>query len=399
MTSTGPYPHIVFSGGGTGGHLFPGLAVAQRLLGEVPQLEITFVGGGRPFERRQVAAAGFEYLPLPCRPLPRTLRDVFPFVTDSLHGYREARRFLDDTHVSAVVGLGGYASVPMARAAIRAGVPLVLLEQNAVPGRATRWLAPAAALVCTAFAEAGHTLGSRCAVRVTGNPIRPHFTRRPPAAQAGGANGRRGGSGPNGSPSPVDSSNGSNGHDRPKVLLIVGGTAGARSLNENVPWALYKVGAALRGWKIAHQSGSDELEATRERYRRLGLQATVVRFIANMPQVLGQTDLVVCRAGGTTLAELAATGVPAILLPYPFAAHDHQRKNADVFSAAGASLTLDERELPGRIDDHLAGAIALLAGNPARRAAMAEAMRGLALPDATWDVATMVRQVAACNGG
>lgn len=398
MTSTGPHPHIVFSGGGTGGHLFPGLAVAQRLLGDVPEAEITFAGSGRPFERRQVTAAGFEYLPLPCHPLPRTLRDVFPFVTDNLHGYREARRFLDGRRVSAVVGLGGYASVPMARAAIRSGVPLVLLEQNAVPGRATRWLAPAAALVCTAFAEAGHSLGSRCAVRVTGNPIRPHFTRRLPAAQAGGTNGRPSASGSNGSSSPVDPSNRSNGHDRPKVLLVVGGTAGARSLNENVPGALHKVGAGLGGWKIAHQSGSDELEATRERYRKLGLRAAVVPFIANMPQVLDRTDLVICRAGGTTLAELAATGVPAILLPYPFAADDHQRRNADVFSAAGACLTLDERELPGNIDDHLAGAVALLAGNPAKRAAMREAMRGLALPDATWDVATMVRQVAACNG-
>jgi len=398
MTSTGPHPHIVFSGGGTGGHLFPGLAVAQRLTGDVPQVQITFAGSGRRFERRQVAAAGFEYLPLPCHPLPRTLRDVFPFVTDNLHGYREARRFLDGRRVSAVVGLGGYASVPMARAAIHSGVPLVLLEQNAVPGRATRWLAPAAALVCTAFAEASQSLGSRCAARVTGNPIRPHFTRRPPAAEARPANGRRSASGPNTPPSPVDDSNRSNGDNRSKVLLVVGGTAGAQSLNENVPGALYKVGAALRGWKIAHQSGSAELEATRERYQKLGLKATVVPFIANMPQVLDQTDLVICRAGGTTLAELAATGVPAILLPYPFAADDHQRKNADVFSEAGACLTLDERELPGRIDDHLAGAVSLLTGNPAKRAAMAQAMRGLALPDATWDVATMVRQVAACNG-
>ena len=399
MTSTGPHPHIVFAGGGTGGHLFPGLAVAQRLTGDVPQIQITFAGSGRQFERRQVAAAGFEYLPLPCHPLPRKLRDVFPFVTDNLHGYREARQFLGGQRVSAVVGLGGYASVPMARAAIRRGVPLVLLEQNAVPGRATRWLAPAAALVCTAFAEAGRSLGSRCAVRVTGNPLRPHFTRRLPAEEARAANGRRRVHGAHTSPSPVDSSNRSNGDNRSKVLLVVGGTGGARSLNQNVPWAIHKVGAALRGWKIAHQSGSAELDATRELYRKLGLKATVVPFIANMPQVLGQVDLVICRAGGTTLAELAATGVPAILLPYPLAADDHQRKNADVFSGADACLTLDERELPGRIDDHLAGAVALLTGNPAKRAAMAEAMRGLALPDATWDVATMVRQVAACNGG
>ncbi len=393
MTSTGPCPHIVFAGGGSGGHLFPGLAVAARLMGDAPPPRITFVGGDRPFERRHVAAAGFEYVALPCHPLPRRLRDLLPFLTDNVHGYREAAQLLDAERVSAVVGLGGYASVPMARAAIRRGVPLVLLEQNAVPGRATRWLAPSAKLVCTAFEQAGQYFGSRCPVRVTGNPLRPDFAHALRGPKNG--NGSIAGNGSaNGSPQ-RERADGRGGARGPKVLLVLGGSAGARSLNENVPPALQKVGAALAGWKIAHQSGTADLQATRQRYRELGLQATVVPFIANMPQVLARVDLVVCRAGGTTLAELAATGVPAVLVPYPEAANDHQRSNADVFAQRGACLKLDQRELPGPLDDHLAGAIALLVGNPVRRAGMAEAMRRLALPDATWDVATMVRQLAA----
>ena len=381
-------PHVVFAGGGTGGHLFPGLAVAERLAVDLPHVRITFVGSGRDFERRHVAAAGFDYLPLRCRPLPRRLRDVFPFVSHNLSGYRQAGRFLSGQRVSAVVGLGGYGSVPMGRAAIRRNVPLILLEQNAVPGRATRWLAPAATLVCTAFEQAHRYLSRRSVVRVTGNPIRPNFTRRLVAL------GVLAGSGHGDAP-PASHVKPSNGANRSHLLLVLGGSSGARSLNQYVPLALRKVGARLRRWTLVHQSGPADLGPTRQLYAKLGLPATVVPFIADMPRVLARTDLAVCRAGGTTLAELAATAVPAILLPYPYAADDHQRKNADVFTGSGGCLTLDERELSGRLDDHLAGAVTLLAGDAAKRAAMSEAMRRLAQPDATWDVATVVRQVAA----
>ena len=145
--------HIVFSGGGTGGHLFPGLAVAEQLAAMIPLVRITFCGGGKPFEREWSAAAGFDYFALPARPLPHGAREAVSFVVENLAGYLAARRFLREESVAAVVGLGGYASVPMAHAAARRRVPLVLLEQNAVPGKATRWLARRASLVCTAFEE------------------------------------------------------------------------------------------------------------------------------------------------------------------------------------------------------------------------------------------------------
>jgi len=166
--------HIVFSGGGTGGHLFPGLAVAQQLAAAVPGLRITFCGGGKPFERKYVSRAGFEYLTLPARPLPHGAREAVAFLVENVAGYLAASRFLSEEHVAAVVGLGGYASVPMARAATQRRVPLVLLEQNAIAGRATRWLARRAALVCTAFDETAG-LRCRCPVRVTGNPVRAKF--------------------------------------------------------------------------------------------------------------------------------------------------------------------------------------------------------------------------------
>ena len=147
-------PHVVFAGGGTGGHLFPGLAVAEQLQAIAPTARITVATGGKPFEQAHVAAAGFAHLRLPSHPLASGAAAKWRFVKDNLVGYRRARRFLRATGVSLVVGLGGYASVPMAWAAAAARIPLVLLEQNALPGRVTRWLAPRAALVCLAFEEA-----------------------------------------------------------------------------------------------------------------------------------------------------------------------------------------------------------------------------------------------------
>ena len=150
--------------------MFPGLAVAEQLAAMIPLVRITFFGGGKPFERHWVTRAGFDYFAVAARPLPRSGREAVSFVVENLAGYLAAKRFLRETDVAAVIGLGGYASVPMAQAAARRRVPLVLLEQNAVPGRATRWSARRASLVCTSFKET--MAGCRCSVRVTGNPIR-----------------------------------------------------------------------------------------------------------------------------------------------------------------------------------------------------------------------------------
>lgn len=361
--------HLVFAGGGTGGHLFPGLAVAGRLLEQLPGVRITFVGSGKQFEYREVAAAGFEYLALPCRPLPKRARGAFSFAVENLAGYLAARRFLEQRRVAAVVGLGGYASVPMSRAAIRRNVPLVLLEQNAVPGRATRWLARRAAVVCAGLAQTRADLRCRCPIYVTGTPIRKTGQVSFSELEA---------------------------KKRPVPffrLIVLGGSGGARTVNQNVPRALYKIGGKLAGWRILHQSGEAELEATRQLYRKLGLRATVTGFIDTVPDVLAASDLAVCRAGGTTLAELSAAGVPAVLLPYPHATHDHQRRNAEVFSKAGGCVTLDHRSLPGRLDDHLAGAIGGLIGDPQKQARMSAAMRRLARPNAAAEVAGLILQL------
>lgn len=361
--------HIVFTGGGTGGHLFPGLAVAEQLKTNLRRAKITFAGSGKPFERRLVHEAGHEYFALPCRPLPRRAREAVSFVVENFAGYLAAGRFLENEQVAAVVGLGGYASVPMGRAARRRGTPLVLLEQNLVLGKANRWLARSANLLCTSFEQTGKMAPGRCPVRLTGNPIRrlaeclPFVTAEQSVDE------------------PVAG---------PKQILILGGSGGARSLNENAPRALYKIRDALTGWQIVHQSGEADLEATRDLYRKFGLEATVEAFFGDLPEVMAQTDLAVCRAGGTTLAELAAAGVPAVLLPYPHATDDHQRKNADAFVAAGGALLFDQREVAGRMDDQLAETLLPVVLDTDQRVAMATAIGQLARPTAAADVASLI---------
>jgi UDP-N-acetylglucosamine--N-acetylmuramyl-(pentapeptide) pyrophosphoryl-undecaprenol N-acetylglucosamine transferase len=406
--------HIVFAGGGTAGHLFPGLAAAEQIEAMIPRARITFCGGGKLFERQAVANAGYDYCELPSRPLPRGAREAVSFVVENLAGYMAAARFLREEHVAAVVGLGGYVSVPMGRAAIRRGVPLVLLEQNAVPGRATRWLARGATLVCTSFEETAAGLRCRCPVRVTGNPIRFGFDRDTQLefATISGQLGESGGwlvAGGEGREA-RDEGRAARGSEMKMAsaeascvlpsefclppaafqLLILGGSGGARSLNENVPRALYKVRGQLENWQIVHQSGEADLDATKLLYRKFDLPATVVPFVGDMAATLRATDLAVCRAGGTTLAELSAAGVPAALLPYPHATDNHQAANARHFSAGGGCVTIDEREISDRLDDRLADVLCFLLANDALRKRMSAAVHALARPTAARDVAELI---------
>jgi UDP-N-acetylglucosamine--N-acetylmuramyl-(pentapeptide) pyrophosphoryl-undecaprenol N-acetylglucosamine transferase len=365
---------IVFTGGGTGGHLFPGLAVAAELAEGAPGLRITFAGTGKQLEQQAVRAAGFGYVAVPCRPLPRRPGDALRFLIDSIAGYRAALRLLRSRPVAVVVGLGGYGCVPVARAAVRHKVPLVLLEQNATLGRATRWLARWATVVCTAFEHTAVPPERGRALQVTGNPVRRGFVQE----RLGQGRGKADGSS--------------------RQLLVVGGSSGARTLNQYVPRVLGNLRPRLSGWEVLHQSGPVEWEATKGAYASLGIRADVVPFVDDMPALMARADLAVCRAGGTTLAELAASGLPAVLLPYPYAAGNHQRTNADVFSSAGGCVTVDERDWKGCLEEHLTGTISTLLADGTRRAAMSRAIARLARPDAARDVAALVADLAGRRG-
>jgi UDP-N-acetylglucosamine--N-acetylmuramyl-(pentapeptide) pyrophosphoryl-undecaprenol N-acetylglucosamine transferase len=186
-----------------------------------------------------------------------------------------------------------------------------------------------------------------------------------------------------------------NGHTRPatKRLAILGGSAGAKTLNDNVPKALYKVRNRLEGWEIFHQTGETHFESTRLLYRKLGIEATVMPFIADVPELLDRSDVTVCRAGGSTLAEVAAAGVPAVILPYPHAVADHQRKNADHFSQRGGCLLLDEREVKGRLDDRLAESLGTLLSDDKQRKQISQTLQKLGRPNAADRIATLIEEM------
>jgi UDP-N-acetylglucosamine--N-acetylmuramyl-(pentapeptide) pyrophosphoryl-undecaprenol N-acetylglucosamine transferase len=361
---------VLIAGGGTGGHLFPGIAVAQELKQRLGA-EVSFVGSSYGIESRAVPRAGFPVDLLPIRGLlgegaAGMLRAFWRLPLSTVAAWRVLAR----RRPELVIGVGGYASFPAVVAALVRRIPVVLLEQNAKPGLTTRLLARFARCVCVSMPQAREALrGAR--VVVTGNPIRGFGASVERSTAAGAfelAAARR------------DLGTSSPGFR----LLVFGGSAGAHRLNQIVPEAARRVGRKLA---IVHQTGAADRAAVENAYRVAGLEAEVHEFIDDMPREYARADLVVCRAGATTLAELTALGVPAILVPYPFAAADHQRWNAAALVDAGAAWMILDRDL----DPEQLGALMRRAiDDPATLATMRERARLLGRPDAA------ARVVAEC---
>jgi UDP-N-acetylglucosamine--N-acetylmuramyl-(pentapeptide) pyrophosphoryl-undecaprenol N-acetylglucosamine transferase len=353
---------VVIAGGGTGGHLYPGLALADALAAR--GLTVVFVGTAGGIEARVVPAAGYGLRLLPGRQLRGGgLRRALAGLADLGRGVAGALRSLAELRPGLVVGVGGYASVAVVLAAALRRLPTLLLEQNVVPGAANWLLGRLAHRVCVGFAEAAAAF-PRGRALYTGNPLRAGIV------EAGGraAQARSG-------------------------LLVFGGSAGAHRLNIATLEALRVLGPRAHAWDVTHQTGTADLDAVRAGYVALGIPARVEPFITDMGAAYAACDLVVARAGAMTCSELAAVGRPAILVPYPFAADDHQRRNAEVLVRAGAAVMILDRDLDG---ERLAAALVALADAPERRAAMADRARALGRPDAAWRVAEeCVRLLAA----
>jgi UDP-N-acetylglucosamine--N-acetylmuramyl-(pentapeptide) pyrophosphoryl-undecaprenol N-acetylglucosamine transferase len=347
--------YIVFAGGGTGGHLFPALAVAGELRRRHPGAAIVFVGGTRGLETRLVPQAGFPLRTLPVSGLKGASRfRVFLASAAAALGVLRCLGWFLARRPGLVVGVGGYASGPAVLAAWLLRVPTMLMEQNHFPGATNRWLAPRADAVCVPSDAAKSRLNG--IGLVTGNPVRPEFTSIGPS--------------PNG----------------PRLaLLVFGGSRGARSINRALVAALPRLAAMTPPPRVVHQTGPEEHPSVARAYaEHPGLDADVRPFLDDMPARLADADLVVCRAGATTLAELAAAGRPAILVPFPFAADDHQRANAEAVRDAGAALMIVDRDLDGT---RCAAEIEALASDRPRRLGMAAAARTLARPDAARRIA------------
>ncbi|GIW45516.1 MAG: UDP-N-acetylglucosamine--N-acetylmuramyl-(pentapeptide) pyrophosphoryl-undecaprenol N-acetylglucosamine transferase [Candidatus Binatia bacterium] len=342
---------LVLAGGGTGGHLFPGLALAERWV-ETTGSEVLFIGSVHGLEAKVVPQKGYPFVALPIKGARgRGWRGWLEFAFQLPSSYWRASRTLRQFTPRVVVGLGSYGSVPVILAAWRRRIPVVLLEQNAHPGLANRLLGRLAWRVCTAFEEAGRFFPPEKSV-YTGNPVR---------ALGGTPNQRR---------------NDSEGFH----VLVFGGSQGARSINRAMVEAVRILRTRRLPLSLLHQTGAADEQWVRREYAELGVPARVYAFIDDMASAYAEADLVVCRAGATTLAELATVGKPAILVPYPFAADDHQRANAEVWVAHGAAEMILDAELSG---EALARKIEDLMSDPQRREILARNALRLARPDAT----------------
>jgi UDP-N-acetylglucosamine--N-acetylmuramyl-(pentapeptide) pyrophosphoryl-undecaprenol N-acetylglucosamine transferase len=342
---------LLLAGGGTGGHLFPAVALAQGLLRRNQQASVQFVGTERGLEARLLPKLG----------LPLATVDMAGFVGSGLIGkfqtiprllrsIGQAKKILRSFRPDLVIGVGGYASVPVLLAAKSYRVPFLIHEQNALPGLSNRLLARWAERVCLSFAGSEKHFSSNRTL-LTGNPLRQGMETM--AAQL----------------------------PRNGILLIFGGSRGARAINQIIVEILPLLKKRLVDLRILHQTGEDDLEMVRQGYRDAGLDPEqAVPFIDDMASAYAAAELVICRAGATTIAELTVCGRPAIMIPYPFAAADHQTANARALDSAGAASLLPQGQMTA---EHLAELVVDLFNDRPRLEQMAERSRKLGQPGAT----------------
>jgi UDP-N-acetylglucosamine--N-acetylmuramyl-(pentapeptide) pyrophosphoryl-undecaprenol N-acetylglucosamine transferase len=351
---------VVIAGGGTGGHLYPGIAVARELLARRPDSTVTFAGTSAGIEARVIPREHFALdfirsAGLKGKSLIARLRGAALLPLSAI----DAWAVLSRRRPSVVVGVGGYSSGPIVALAALRRVPTLLMEQNAMPGLTNRSLARFVDAAAVTYEESVAFFGGKAFV--SGNPVRPEFF------------------------APPEEARGEGNHDQSRTppaavrVLVFGGSQGAHAINVAMVEAAGRLAQATPSLAITHQTGERDLEMVRDGYRRAGLIARVEPFLFTIDQEMKAADLVVCRAGATTLAELTAAGRPSILVPLPTATDDHQRKNAMAMVTGGAARMIEQRALTG---ERLAADVTALAFAADERQRMAMAARLLARPDA-----------------
>jgi len=347
---------VLVAAGGTGGHLFPGIAVADELVRRDPGTRVVFAGTPKGLESRLVPRSGYALELLPILPLngvglARMVKGLAALPLGLLRSAALVRRL----RPAAVLGIGGYAGGPVTLLAALLGVRAVVLEPNAKPGFTNRVLKPFVSAAACAYEEAQAAFGTKGVL--TGNPVRGGFAALPRKA-----------------------------HGEPLVLLAFGGSQGSRVLNRALVGALPHLPGPER-LCLVHQTGPAMLDEVKEAYRAAGREAEVVAFLDDMDRRFAAADLVLSRSGATTCAELTVAGKAAIRVPFALAADDHQRTNARALEKAGAAVMLEEKDLSG---PSLAAAVRALADEPDRIAAMEDAARRIGRPDAAARVADLL---------
>jgi len=352
---------ILFAGGGTGGHLYMAIAVARTLQTANPATQFLFVGTPQGLEARIVPQQGFALETIHLGGLKnvgirRLVQTTGQLPLSLIHSLRIVSRF----HPDAVLGVGGYASGPVVLAAFLRRVPSVIIEPNVEPGFTNRLLRPIVDRIAVAFEETAARFGPKA--RITGVPIREEFFRVREHA-----------------------------FDNERLtVLVFGGSRGSRPLNQLVSASLpHLEGQPLH---LIHQTGPADYEGVRETYRKVDLSADILPYIDDMPACFAQADLVVSRSGASTVAEITAAGRPALLVPFPHAADDHQTKNALALESRGAAIVMVQKETTG---ETLAAKVSELVRDRARLSRMAAAARDANRPGATDAVIRLLEEAAA----
>ena len=346
-------PCIIVAGGGTGGHVFPGIAVADALRA-LADVRVVFAGSPRGIEKGVVPARGYRLELLDVRPMKgggpaRMVSGAF-FAARAMV---KAMSMIRTLRPRAVLSVGGYAAGPVAMAAVLRGIPVAIFEPNGVLGLTNRILAPFAKRGYVAWPEVGAALRAGAA-RELGVPLRAGFESSPYVARGASR------------------------------VLVMGGSLGAKALNERLPAALARVAKDVPSLSVLHQTGKGADADVRALYMRLGLAADVQPFLDDVAGAVADADLVVARSGAGTVAEIAAVGRAAIYLPFPFAADDHQQKNAEAMARMGGAVCVPQQDAT---EERLVATIGGLLRDDARRTTMADAARAAGKPHAAHDVA------------
>ncbi|MEO8572643.1 MAG: undecaprenyldiphospho-muramoylpentapeptide beta-N-acetylglucosaminyltransferase [Pyrinomonadaceae bacterium] len=358
---------VLIAAGGTGGHIYPGIAVAKEIKRRDEESQILFVGTSHGLETRIVPENGFQLSLINSAGLKSVgLEGKLKGLAILPKSFLEARRLLKDFRPDVVVGAGGYVSGPVLMMASMMRIPTLVMDSNALPGFTNRRLAMFVDKAALTFEEALPFFGKKGVV--TGNPVRKEFfdIAEPESSE--------------------------------KVkLLIFGGSQGARAINDAMIDALPKLGLSADNLEITHQTGESEFDRIREAYDQAGWKsADVRRYISDMVSEFAKSDLIISRAGATTCAELAAAGKASIMVPLPTAADDHQRKNAEAMQKAGASRMILQKELSGEV---LAEEISDLIGDPDAVTAMEKAAKEMARSDAAERTVDLIEELAGKDEG
>ena len=355
---------VIIVAGGTGGHLFPGLAIAWKLKEEEEGAEIIFIGRKGGWEERVVSREGFKFISISAGGwLGKSPGRKICSALESLRGFRQSFFVLKRLRPQVVVGMGGYVSGSFLLASWLFSLPTIIHEQNLVPGLTNRILARFVDEVEVSFPESNRFF-PRGRVRVTGNPVREEIGK----SRAGGRKSKN-----------------------KRTLLVMGGSQGAHRINLVLAEASGFLKGKMGSWQIIHLSGKEDYELMVGTYKEAGIEAVVYPFLERMEEAYGEADLVVARAGATTVAEIMACGLPAILIPYSFATKHHQERNARWLEGKGAAITLREEKLTG---ERLAETILSLISDEERLSRMAEKSRRLSKPQAAEEVVKRMLDLA-----